>query len=68
MRLRGTIGAIVALWLLIGTVAAWQRGYFVDTQFTCAKSADVALTVAAGPLNYTHVNPRVACHLPQPSV
>jgi hypothetical protein len=63
----GIVGVIVLVWLLIGTLAAWQRDYFKDTATTCAAAADIALTVIAGPLNYGGVNPKVQCHLPEPS-
>lgn len=67
MRLGGAVGAIVVIWLLIGVLATWQRGYFNSADMTCAKGADIALTVLAGPLNYANVNPQVGCNLPQPS-
>lgn len=68
MGLRGGLGLIVAVWLLIGVLATWQRGYFSNTQTSCATAGTIALTVVAGPLNYAGVNPRVNnCNLPQPS-
>jgi hypothetical protein len=68
MRLGGAFGAIVVIWLLIGVLAAWQRDYFKGSDdMTCAKGADIALTVLAGPLNYANVNPKVSCNIPQPS-
>jgi hypothetical protein len=67
MRLGGAVGVIVVIWLLIGVLAAWQRDYFKGNEMTCAKGADVALTVVAGPLNYANVNPKVSCNIPQPS-
>lgn len=67
MRYSGIVGTIVLVWLLIGAVAVWQRGYFKGEATSCAKVSDIALTVLAGPLNYAGVNPRVGCHLPQPS-
>ena len=65
MRLGGAVGVIVVIWLLIGVLAAYQRDYFRGGDMSCAKGADVALTVIAGPLNYANVNPKVGC--PQPS-
>lgn len=65
MRLGGAVGVIVVIWLLIGVLAAYQRDYFKGGDMSCAKGADVALTVIAGPLNYANVNPKVNC--PQPS-
>jgi len=59
---------VVLVWLVIGAVAGWQRGYFEDTEQNCSTVATVAITVVAGPLNYVGVNPKVECEgLPQPS-
>ena len=66
--MRGLIGLIVVVWLLIGVLAAFQRGYFGnDRDVNCKTSSDTALTVVAGPLNYMGVNPKVKCNVPQPS-
>jgi hypothetical protein len=69
MRRRGSgIGALLLiLWLVIGVIAAVQRGYFNSADTSCASAATIAVTVVAGPLNYVGVNPRVDCQLPQPS-
>lgn len=70
MRGGGIIGAIVVIWLIIGAIAAFQRGYFKDGEANCATAARVALTVVAGPLNYFGVNPKPNCEnvrVPQPS-
>jgi hypothetical protein len=62
------IGLIVVVWLVIGAVAAYQRGYFGDEQdVNCKTASDTALTIVAGPLNYFGVNPKVKCQVPQPS-
>ena len=62
------IGAIVlVVWLVIGAVAAGQRGYYNSSREGCAHGGTIAVTVAAGPLNYVGVNPKVQCTLPQPS-
>jgi hypothetical protein len=59
---------VVIVWLLIGVLAAWQRHYFSSSgPGSCAKGSTIAVTVLAGPLNYLGVNPKVTCHLPQPS-
>ena len=58
---------IVLVWLLIGVIAAWQRGYLDNTSKSCSGAGDIALTVIAGPLNYIGVNPKVNCALPKPS-
>jgi hypothetical protein len=62
------IGAvIVVLWLVIGAIAAYQRGYFGQSAVNCAELGTVLVTVIAGPLNYFGVNPRIDCVVPQPS-
>lgn len=64
----GIIGTIVLIWLLIGVLATWQRGYFSNSGTSCATAGTIVLTVVAGPLNYFGVNPKVAdCNLPEPS-
>jgi hypothetical protein len=66
--MRTLIGLILVVWLLIGALAAYQRGYFGDDQkVTCKTTGDTVLTVIAGPLNYFGVNPKVKCNVPQPS-
>jgi hypothetical protein len=59
---------IVVIWLIIGAIAAGQRGYFKSDKnddVSCAKAGTVTVTVLAGPLNYFGVNPKVKC--PKPS-
>lgn len=64
----GSIGGVVLLiWLLIGAIAAAQRGYFDGSDTNCAEVGTIAVTVVAGPLNYVGVNPKVNCTVPQPS-
>ena len=66
--MRGVVGLIVSLWLLIGVFATWQRGYFSNSEANCTTAGSIALTVVAGPLNYAGVNPKVTeCNVPQPS-
>ena len=62
------VGIIVIVWLVIGAIAAFQRGYFGDDRdVNCRDGADTVLTIVAGPLNYVGVNPKVDCKVPQPS-
>ncbi|WP_446225720.1 hypothetical protein ACTWPB_12000 [Nocardia sp. IBHARD005] len=62
------ISIIVLVWLLIGIVAAGQRGYYTERDQNCATLGTIAVTIIAGPLNYMGVNPKVDdCALPQPS-
>ncbi|BBX69255.1 hypothetical protein [Mycolicibacterium psychrotolerans] len=64
--MRGILGVIVLVWLLIGVFAAYQRDYFKGGDANCATAGSIALTVVAGPLNYAGVNPKVAdCEVPQ---
>jgi hypothetical protein len=66
--MRGLIGLIVVVWLVIGVLAAFQRGYFGNAQnVNCKTGSDTVLTIVAGPLNYMGVNPKVKCNVPQPS-
>jgi hypothetical protein len=60
---------VVLVWLLIGVVAVFQRGYLGSSSSSCAHLGTVAVTVVAGPLNYAGVNPKVSCNVtvPQPS-
>jgi hypothetical protein len=58
---------IVIVWLIIGAIAAGQRHYFSGSDTSCAKTGTVLVTIAAGPLNYVGVNPKVKCSVPQPS-
>jgi hypothetical protein len=60
-------GIILLVWLIIGAVAAGQRGYYGSSSASCAHTGTIAATVAAGPLNYVGVNPKVSCHVPSPS-
>jgi hypothetical protein len=59
--------AVVVVWLIIGVLAAVQRGYFSGSSSNCAKASNTAVTIVAGPLNYVGVNPKIKCDVPQPS-
>jgi hypothetical protein len=62
------IGALVlVIWLVIGAIAAGQRHYYSSGSQNCAGAGTALVTILAGPLNYVGVNPKVSCHLPQPS-
>jgi hypothetical protein len=67
--MKGLLSLVVVIWLVIGAVAAFQRGYFGDDRdVSCKTLGDTALTVVAGPLNYIGVNPKVQCEdAPEPS-
>jgi hypothetical protein len=62
------IGTLLLLiWLIIGAIAAGQRGYYSGSVGSCTKGGTIAVTILAGPLNYLSVNPKVTCTVPQPS-
>ncbi len=65
----GIVGVLLLVWLLIGVLAAAQRGYFSDDRdVSCKEFSDTALTIVAGPLNYVGVNPKIKnCDAPEPS-
>jgi len=70
--MRKLLAIIVVVWLVIGALAAAQRGYFGDNEdVSCKDFADTALTIVVGPLNYVGANPKVDCNVdidtPQPS-
>jgi hypothetical protein len=68
--MRNLIGIVIIVWLVIGVLAAFQRGYLTDKKdVSCRSFGDTALTIVAGPLDYLGVNPKVNCHVktPQPS-
>jgi hypothetical protein len=60
-------GLVLLIWLIIGAIAAGHRGYYGSSPASCAGAGTIIATIAAGPLNYVGVNPKVSCHLPSPS-
>jgi len=58
---------VLVLWLVLGAVAAGQRGDYTHPPANCSQVGTVAVTILAGPLNYVGVNPKISCHLPPPS-
>ncbi len=63
----GLVSLLLLIWLIIGVIAAGQRGYYKSSNETCAKASTIAVTIVSGPLNYFGVNPKITCHVPQPS-
>ncbi len=59
--------ALLVIWLIIGAIAGAQRHYYNGSIASCTKASTIVVTILAGPLNYVGVNPKVACHVPQPS-
>ena len=62
------IGSVLLLiWLVIGAIAGGQRHYYAGSDPNCSKTGTIIVTVLAGPLNYSGMNPKVSCKTPQPS-
>jgi hypothetical protein len=61
------IGILLVVWLIIGAIAAGQRGYYGSAKSNCASVGTIVVTVLAGPLNYVGANPKIHCSVPQPS-
>jgi hypothetical protein len=57
---------LLVIWLIIGVIAGAQRSYYSGT-VSCARAGTILVTILAGPLNYVGANPKVDCHVPQPS-
>lgn len=58
---------LLVAWLFIGGFAAGQRGDYHGSIGSCSRAGTIAATIAAGPLNYVGVNPRINCTVPPPS-
>ncbi len=67
MRGTSTVGVLIVIWLIIGAIAAGQRGYYTSDEKNCAEAGTIVVTIVAGPLNYVGANPKVHCKLPEPS-
>jgi hypothetical protein len=61
------IAILIAVWLVIGVIAAGQRHYFSSSSANCAKVGTTLVTILAGPLNYFGANPKISCKVPEPS-
>jgi hypothetical protein len=59
--------AVLVIWLIIGAIAAGQRHEYSTPPANCNQAATIAVTILAGPLNYVGVDPKISCHVPQPS-
>jgi hypothetical protein len=58
---------VLFIWLIIGAIAAGQRGYFGHVPANCTVGATIAITIVAGPLNYVGIDPHIACNAPKPA-
>jgi hypothetical protein len=62
------IGSVLlAVWLVIGAIAGYQRHYYNTGEANCAHAGTVLVTILAGPLNYFGMNPKISCTAPRPS-
>jgi hypothetical protein len=61
------VPVLLVIWLVVGAIAAGQRGYYNGPVGNCTKVGTIIVTIVAGPLNYLGVNPKVNCTIPQPS-
>jgi hypothetical protein len=52
--------ALLALWLIIGGIAAGQRGDYKGP-VDCSRASTAAVTILVGPLNYAGVNLNINC-------
>jgi len=55
------LAVALLVWLVIGAIAADQRGEFSSAKRSCSSASTIAVTILAGPLNYAGVNPRTRC-------
>ena len=51
---------LLAIWLVIGAIAAGQRGDY-NGPMGCSRAGTTAVTIIAGPLNYVGVNANINC-------
>ena len=58
---------LLVVWLVIGGLAAGQRGDYKSFIGSCSRASTIAVTILAGPLNYVGVNPDINCTAPRPS-
>jgi hypothetical protein len=59
---------VVVIWLVIGAIAAGQRGYYDQSDPNCGSIGSTVVTILAGPLNYVGLNPEIECpSMPAPS-
>ena len=58
---------LIAIWIIIGVIAAGQRGYYSSSISNCSAVGTILVTIVAGPLNYVGVDPKIGCKIPQPS-
>jgi hypothetical protein len=58
--------ALLVIWLVIGGIAAGQRGDY-EGPIGCSRVSTIAVTIIAGPLNYAGADPNISCTVQHPS-
>ncbi len=53
---------LVAVWLLIGVLAAWERNDFTSSSADCSGVGTIMVTAVFGPANYLGADPKLTCH------
>jgi len=68
VRTHYVVPVFLIIWLVVGALAAGQRGYYHQSDPSCGSVGSMLVTVLAGPLNYFGINPEVNCpEVPEPS-
>ena len=52
---------VLFVWLLIGALAAGQRGYYTGASANCSGVGTILVTILFGPVNYLGANPKLTC-------
>src|SRR4051812_50074500 len=52
------VATLLVIWLIIGALAAFQRGYFSSANTNCAGVSTTLVTIVAGPLDYVGGHPK----------
>lgn len=58
---------LLVIWLIIGGIAAGQRGDYHKRPVDCSTVTTAAATILVGPLNYANLDPHITCTTPRPS-
>ena len=68
LRKRIGVPVFLIIWLIIGAIAAGQRGLYSNSEPGCNSFGTIIVNILAGPLNYVGVDPEVDCpEAPEPS-
>jgi len=56
------VWTVLVVWLLIGALAAAQRGYYNSSSANCSGVGTIVVTILFGPVNYLGGDPKLTCH------